>query len=64
MNPRRFTVLCFVILLAALSAGCIRLFGKAGYYRETPEETTEKTVGFDTQELYDSYQRKGSVTAS
>ena len=53
--------LIFILILAALS-GCIRFVGKAGYVKETPVESTSKSVGFDTEQLFDSQKTKGSIT--
>ena len=53
--------LIFVLILTML-VGCIRLVGKAGYVKETPTESTSKSVGFDTDELFDSQKAKGNVT--
>ncbi len=44
-------------------AGCIRLWGGAGYVKETPREHTEKVVGFDTANVFEDQQAKGSVTS-
>jgi len=52
------------ILLIAVCSGCVRLVGKAGYVKETPEERTSKTVGFDTDELFAGQKTKGSITAA
>ena len=59
--PHKRTCLIFILSLFLLS-GCIRLVGKAGYYKQTPEETKERVVGFDTAQLLEEKQARGSVT--
>ena len=41
----------FVLILAVLLSGCIRLWGGAGYVKEMPEEKTERIIGFDTAKI-------------
>jgi hypothetical protein len=53
----------FLFLSLFLYSGCIRLVGKAGYYKETPEETKESVVGFDTAKIMEDKQTKGSITS-
>lgn len=50
------------ILVTMILSGCIRLVGKAGYVKETPEERASKTMGFDTAELLEPQKIKGSIT--
>ena len=54
--------LIFILVLFLLS-GCIRLVGKAGYYKQTPEETKDSVVGFDTAKILENKQAKGSMTS-
>ena len=58
---RQTTHLIFILGFFLIS-GCIRLVGKAGYYHETPEETKERVVGFDTAKILEDKQTKGSIT--
>ena len=51
------------ILIFPLFSGCIRLVGKASYYKQTPEETKESVVGFDTAKILEDKQTKGSITS-
>jgi hypothetical protein len=44
-----------------LISGCIRLTGKAGYYKQTPEETETRVVGFDTAKILENKQTRGSI---
>ena len=48
-------------LIAVLFSGCIRLWGGAGYVKETPDERTERAVGFDTAKAFEQKQTKGSI---
>ena len=59
MKPSHWVILIFAL---AMLSGCIRLVGKAGYVKETPEERTTKTMGFDTDELFPGQRTKGNVT--
>ena len=59
---RSATYLIFVLCLFLIS-GCIRLVGKAGYYKQTPEETKQSVVGFDTAKILEDKQTKGSITS-
>ena len=56
----KVTCLFFVLYLFLIS-GCVRLVGKAGYYKQTPEETKENVVGFDTAKILEDKQTKGSI---
>ncbi len=51
-------ILIALILIFSLT-GCISL--KAGYYKETPEERTQKTVGVDTGKMFENQKTKGSI---
>ena len=53
----------FLFLSLFLCSGCIRLVGKAGYYKKTPEETKESVVGFDTAKILEDKQTRGSIAA-
>ena len=59
---KRFTFFLLITNLAVFTSGCIRLFGKAGYVKQTPVERTERVVGFDTAKAFEDQQGKGSVT--
>ena len=59
---RRISLLIFLTSFFLIASGCIRLFGKAGYFKETPQEKTEHVVGFDTAKAFEEKQTKGSVT--
>lgn len=54
--------LIIVILTGIFFSGCIRLWGGAGYVKETPRERTERVVGFDTAKAFEQKQTQGSVT--
>lgn len=56
-------VISLVLILSLCSSGCIRLFGKAGYYKETPETIQTRVVGFDTAKIMEDRQTRGSITA-
>ncbi|OGW85292.1 MAG: hypothetical protein A3C35_05015 [Omnitrophica bacterium RIFCSPHIGHO2_02_FULL_46_11] len=58
---RIFTWIFLAVFFLAAS-GCIRFFGGAGYYKETPQERTERVVGFDTAKVLEEKQTKGSIT--
>ncbi len=47
--------------LAIFVSGCVRLFGHAGYVKETSTDRTERVVGFDTAKAFENQQSKGSV---
>jgi len=59
---KRFIYLFLIIDLTILAPGCIRLFGHAGYVKETSTDRTERVVGFDTAKAFENQQSKGSVT--
>jgi hypothetical protein len=57
-KSRTFLFLLSILLLS----GCIRLVGKAGYVKQTPEERTVRTYGFDTADLAGGQKTQGSIT--
>lgn len=59
---KRFWLLIWILALSVFIAGCIRLWGGAGYVKQTPGERTERVVGFDTAEALDREQSKGNIT--
>ena len=59
---QKLIVLFFILSFSVLISGCIRLFGQAGYIKQTPAERTERIVGFNTAKAFESQQSKGSVT--
>ena len=55
-------LLLVIMFVTFLFSGCVRLWGGAGYVKETPEEQTERVVGFDTAKAFEQKQTKGSIT--
>ena len=62
MPLRSLRSLAMTVSILVLS-GCIRLWGGAGYVKETPKERTERVVGFDTAQAFEQKQTKGNITA-
>ena len=60
---RNFLPLVFVASLVFFASGCIRLFAKAGYVNQKPQEHTERVVGFDTAKAFENRETKGNVTS-
>ncbi|HXV27595.1 MAG TPA: hypothetical protein VD913_01380, partial [bacterium] len=57
--PMGFWLFCFCFV----SAGCVRVAGKAGYWHQGAEDEEPKTkqVGFDTQNIVDRDKTPGSI---
>ncbi len=60
---KQFTLWSLVFCLWFLGVGCIRIAGKAGYWKQgaEDEEPTVKQAGFDTQDLTDRNRPPGSI---
>lgn len=59
---KMFFLLVWLVSFLLFASGCIRLFGRAGYVTEKPMERTERVVGFDTAQAFQSQQSKGNVS--
>gem|GEM_PF-4990890 len=60
LNPK-FSVLIVCLICIFFLSGCIRL--QAGYYKQTPKERDERTVGIDTGKIFESKQTQGSISS-
>ena len=59
----KFCRLFLLLILLMIHSGCIRFAGQAGYFKETPQERTEKTVGFDTAKAFEDQKARGSIAS-